>query len=74
MISASLRGRLVRAHNARARIEHGYVQIPAGDVHRAAMLVRDAARDFITSYRTWIAPHLAEPESLTSPGRTSLVA
>ncbi len=62
IISASLCRRLVQAQNARTRIEHGYVQTPAGDVHRAAILVRDAARDFIGSYRAWIEPYLAEPE------------
>ena len=34
------------------------VQTPAGDVHRAAILVRDTARDFIGSYRDWIEPYL----------------
>jgi hypothetical protein len=63
IISARLCGRLVQAQNARTRIEHTYVQTPAGDVHRAAILVRDAARDFIGSYRDWIEPFLAEPES-----------
>jgi len=48
--------------NARTRIEHSYVQTPAGDVHRAAILVRDTARDFIVSYRDWIEPYLEEPE------------
>jgi hypothetical protein len=63
IISARLCGRLVQAQNARTRIEHSYVQTPAGDVHRAAILVRDTARDFIGSYRDWIEPFLAEPES-----------
>jgi hypothetical protein len=62
VISAGLCGRLVRAQNSRTRIEHSYIQTPAGDVHRAAILVRDAARDFIGSYRAWIEPYLAEPE------------
>jgi hypothetical protein len=62
IITARLCVRLVQAHNARARIEHSYVQTPAGDVHRAAILVRDTARDFIGSYRDWIEPYLAEPE------------
>ena len=53
---------LVQAQNARTRMEHSYVQTPAGDVHRAAMLVRDAARDFISSYRSWIEPYLTETE------------
>jgi hypothetical protein len=62
IISAGLCGRLVRAQNSRARIEHSYVQTPAGDVHRAAILVRDAAGDFIGSYRAWIEQYLADPE------------
>jgi hypothetical protein len=62
IITARLCGRLVQAQNARTRIEHNYVQTPAGDVHRAAILVRDTARDFIGSYRDWIEPYLAEPE------------
>jgi hypothetical protein len=53
---------LVQAQIARTRIEHSYVQTPAGDVHRAATLVRDAARDFISSYRAWIEPYLTEAE------------
>jgi hypothetical protein len=63
IISAALCRRLVQAQNARTRIEHSYVQTPAGDVHRAAILVRDTARDFIGSYRDWIESFLAEPES-----------
>jgi hypothetical protein len=63
IISASLCRRLVQAQNARTRIEHSYVQTPAGDVHRAAILVRETARDFIRSYRDWIEPYFAEPES-----------
>lgn len=62
VISGALCRRLVQAQNARTRIEHSYVQTPAGDVHRAAILVRDAARDFMGSYRAWIEPHLAQPE------------
>lgn len=59
-IDGSLRRRLVRAQVARATIEHGYLQVSAGDVHRAAELVHDAARDFIGRYRVWIEPHLAD--------------
>ncbi|MEO8966684.1 MAG: hypothetical protein ABI427_03860 [Solirubrobacteraceae bacterium] len=58
VISGGLLRRLVQAQNARTRIEHSYVQTPAGDVHRAAILVRDAARDFMGSYRAWIEPFL----------------
>ena len=62
IITERLCSRLIQAHNARTRIEHSYVQTPAGDVHRAAILVRDTARDFIGSYRDWIEPYLADPE------------
>lgn len=58
VIDGSLCRRLVRAQVARARIEHGYLQVSAGDVHRTAELVHDAARDFIGRYRAWIEPHL----------------
>jgi 7-keto-8-aminopelargonate synthetase-like enzyme len=62
VISRGLCRKLVQAQTARTRIEHSYVQTPAGDVHRAATLVRDAARDFISSYRSWIEPYLTEAE------------
>lgn len=45
---------LTRAQNARTMIEHGYLQASAGDVHRAAEIVRESARDFIAAYRVWI--------------------
>lgn len=61
LISRGLSRRLVRAQTARTRIEHSYVQAPAGDVHRAATLVRAAARDFLGSYRTWIEPLIGGP-------------
>jgi hypothetical protein len=61
IISAAVCRRLVRAQNARTRIEHGYVRTPAGDVHRAAILVRDTTRDFIGPYREWIAPYIVRP-------------
>lgn len=60
VIGRGLCSKLERAQAARTRIEHSYVQTPAGDVHRAATLVRDAARDFVASYRTWIEPYLTE--------------
>jgi hypothetical protein len=62
VIRQGLCRRLVRAQTAPTRIEHSYVQTPAGDVHRAATLVRDAARDFVASYRTWIEPYVADPD------------
>jgi hypothetical protein len=62
IISRGLCRRLALAQNARTRIEHTYVQTPAGDVHSAAILVHDAARDFMGSYRAWIEPFLAQAE------------
>jgi hypothetical protein len=62
VIGRGLCNKLVRAQTARTRIEHSYVQTPAGDVHRAALLVHDAARDFISSYRSWIEPYLIQPD------------
>lgn len=58
-IDATLCRRLVRAQTARATIEHGYIQTSAGDVHEAARLVLNTARDFIGRYRTWIELYLA---------------
>lgn len=62
VISRRLCRQLVTAQNARTRIEHSYVQTPAGDVHRAATLVHDAARAFMSAYRPWIEPYLARAE------------
>jgi hypothetical protein len=62
VIGRGLCRRLVQAQNARTRIEHSYIQTPAGDVHRAATLVRDSARDFVGSYRSWIEPYLGRPD------------
>ena len=62
VIKSSLAEALGRAQQARSRIEHAYVEIPAGDVHRAATLVRDAARAFIVGYRAWIEEYLDEAD------------
>ncbi len=58
VIDRSLCRQLIRAQKARSTIEHGYVQTNAGDVHRAAELVHETARRFITAYRKWIGPFL----------------
>ena len=58
VIDGGLCRRLTRAQRARSLIEHSYVQTPAGDVHRAAVLVHDSARDFIGPYREWIGDYL----------------
>lgn len=60
VIDAALYRRLERAQKARTRIEHGYIDISAGDVHRAALVVVAAARDFIGPYRAWIGPYLLD--------------
>lgn len=59
VIDGELCRRLTRAQRARSIIEHSYVQTPAGDVHRAAELVHEAARAFVAVYAAWIAPHVA---------------
>jgi hypothetical protein len=63
VIDGALCRRLVRAQSARAMIEHGYLQAAAGDVHRAAELVHDSARDFIAAYRMWVEGYLDDGDS-----------
>jgi uncharacterized protein YutE (UPF0331/DUF86 family) len=58
VIGAELCRRLIRAQKARTMIEHSYVEVPAGNVHRAAELVRESARDFIARYRAWVEDYL----------------
>ena len=58
VIDGRLCRRLTRAQKAHAMIEHSYLQTPAGDVHRAAELVHETARDFIGAYRAWVEPYL----------------
>lgn len=58
VIDAALCRMLERGQRARSRLEHEYLGMPAGDVHRTALLVRDTARDFIGPYRAWIEKHL----------------
>jgi uncharacterized protein YutE (UPF0331/DUF86 family) len=60
IIDKGLCRRLTRAQKARSMIEHGYVGASAGDVHRAAQLVHETARDFIGPFRRWIGPYLEE--------------
>lgn len=54
VIGGELCRRLIRAQKARATIEHSYVNVPAGTVHRAAQLVHQSAREFIGPYRRWV--------------------
>jgi hypothetical protein len=60
VLNATLTRRLVRAEKARSRVEHSYIDTPAGDVHRAAQLIRDAARSFTAAYGPWVAPYLTD--------------
>lgn len=60
VIDAELCRRLARAQKARSAIEHSYIRVNAGDVHRAALLIQRAARDFIGPYRDWITDYLRE--------------
>jgi uncharacterized protein YutE (UPF0331/DUF86 family) len=54
VIDGELCRRLLHTQKARAAIEHSYVDVPAGAVHRAALLVHEGGRDFIGPYRRWI--------------------
>lgn len=60
VIDGELCRRLTRAQDARAMIEHSYIETPAGRVHQSAKLIHDAARDFIGPYRKWIEPYLTD--------------
>jgi uncharacterized protein YutE (UPF0331/DUF86 family) len=63
VIDGRLCRRLTRAQSARSRMEHGYVDVQAGDVHRTATLVHDAARDFVGPYRAWVGNYLQEVDA-----------
>lgn len=58
VINGALCKRLRRAQKARAMIEYSYVEVPAGNVHRAAELIRASAREFIGPYRAWVDKYL----------------
>jgi len=58
VIDGRLCRRLVRCQDARTEIEHEYVQLRAGKLHEAALLVRDSSREFFDLFRAWIEPYL----------------
>jgi uncharacterized protein YutE (UPF0331/DUF86 family) len=60
VINRALAARLQKAQKARSSIEHFYVRVPAGSVHRAAMLIFESSREFIGSFRDWIEPYLTD--------------
>lgn len=57
-IDASLCKRLKRTQKARAEVEHEYVQVKAGRLHEAVVLLAASARDFIGPYASWIEEYL----------------
>ncbi len=62
VLSKQLCRRLIRAQDARTTIEHGYLGTSAGNVHEAARLIRDSAREFIGAFRDWMAPYLTDQQ------------
>lgn len=58
VIDASLCRQLKRAQKARTAIEHEYVEVKAGRVHEAALLIATAAPLFLSAYVGWIEPYL----------------
>ncbi len=60
VISRALAARLQKAQKARTSIEHFYVRVPAGSVHRAAVLIFESSREFIGPLRDWIEPYLTD--------------
>jgi hypothetical protein len=60
VLNKQLCQRLIRAQDARTTIEHGYLETSAGNVHQAAQLIHDSAREFIEPFRGWVAPYLTD--------------
>lgn len=58
VIDGELCAKLSETQRARTRIEHFYLDVTAGEVHRAARLVRDIAPRFLERYVDWIEPYL----------------
>lgn len=60
VIDDELCAKLVEGQRKRSRIEHMYIDVTAGEVHRAARLVHSAARQFVPRFRGWSEPHLPQ--------------
>lgn len=58
IVDADVCRRLEDGQKARSRLEHEYLGMPAGDVHRAAATIGKTANDFIGPFRAWIEPYL----------------
>jgi hypothetical protein len=60
VVSGGLCRKLIQAQRARTLIEHSYVGMPAGDVHRSVVLIHETAREFIGRYRDWIEAYVTD--------------
>jgi uncharacterized protein YutE (UPF0331/DUF86 family) len=58
VVDDELCARLKDAQRARSRIEHVYLDVTAGEVHRAARLIHETAPRFLDRYVDWIEPYL----------------
>jgi hypothetical protein len=58
IIDGNLCRRLVKGQDARTGIEHEYVRLRAGQLHEAALRVRDASLEFFGLFTAWIEPYL----------------
>jgi uncharacterized protein YutE (UPF0331/DUF86 family) len=58
VVDPPLARQLKKAQAARNRIEHGYVNLSAGEVHAAAEEIGEISREFIGRYSAWIEPYL----------------
>jgi hypothetical protein len=58
VISPALCRRLKKTQSARSAVEHDYLGMKAGEVHRAVVSTAAAARELIGPYARWITPYL----------------
>lgn len=58
VINSAVCRRLNRGHGARSAIEHGYVDLPAGNAHRGIRLIHTSSLVFIAVYPDWVTPLL----------------
>lgn len=58
VIDAGVSRKLETGQKARSRIEHDYLYISAGEIHRTAQIVHAAAEKFVGPFAAWIEPYL----------------
>jgi uncharacterized protein YutE (UPF0331/DUF86 family) len=58
VLDSELAARLKKAQGSRNRIEHGYIDLSAGEVHTAATEVSEISLQFVRPFRAWIEPYL----------------